>query len=104
MSSKMISWVFAAFAICLLASPPAQAAGQQCGGFVGLPCRGGEFCQMKPTTCGFADLFGTCTRVPRLCPRIFRPVCGCDGKTYPNECELRRARMSKAHDGRCWPF
>jgi hypothetical protein len=29
------------------------------------------------------------------------PVCGCAGKTYGNDCERRRAKAQKSHDGGC---
>ena len=75
--------------------------GKQCGGFAGFQCGAGQFCQHKTGTCFFADFFGTCTRVPRFCSHIYRPVCGCDGKTYPNDCVRLTAMVSKSHDGKC---
>lgn len=41
------------------------------------------------------------------CPRNYDPVCGSDGKTYGNTCELRKAacrswtRITVAHTGEC---
>lgn len=103
-----LSRFVAAFAVLLIAmlamtssAALAQKKPQQCGGFIGTTCGPGQFCQFKPGTCGFADMLGQCTRRPTICPRIFRPVCGCDGKTYPNDCERQRAGTSLRARGAC---
>jgi hypothetical protein len=75
--------------------------GKQCGGFPGIQCDPGLFCQKKPGQCFIIDISGTCAKVPKFCPRIFRPVCGCDGKTYSNDCLRQAAMVSKNHDGKC---
>jgi hypothetical protein len=30
-----------------------------------------------------------------------KPVCGCDKKTYNNDCERLRAKVQKSSDGGC---
>ncbi|KAK7082466.1 hypothetical protein SK128_002936 [Halocaridina rubra] len=42
----------------------------------------------------------------QVCPQVFQPVCGNDGKTYENECELENAscrgpRVQKVADNEC---
>ena len=95
--------ILLAAGLLLLAPLGASAAGfgQFCGGFASIRCDRGLFCETRGPLCGAFDRGGTCARIPRICPKIFRPVCGCDGKTYPNDCVRQSRQVSKRHDGRC---
>ena len=33
---------------------------------------------------------------------IVAPVCGCNNKTYGNDCLRQHAKVSKSHDGKCF--
>jgi eight-cysteine-cluster-containing protein len=72
-----------------------------CGGIMGLPCGEGQYCQFPAGTCNWADMLGSCIEVPWACPDVWKPVCGCNGKTYGNSCELAAAQVSMAHEGEC---
>jgi hypothetical protein len=62
-------------------------------------CQVGSICQPVLSCsdpCGCASFC-----VPCACPRILDPVCGADGRTYPNACEARCAHVAIVHKGSC---
>lgn len=66
------------------------------------PCPDGEFCLFEPEdSCGATDRGGHCEVIPRVCTREYRPVCGCDGRTYSNRCDAHAGGTSVARDGSC---
>jgi Kazal-type serine protease inhibitor domain len=93
-----------AIALSLALLPPAASAvgvGETCGGLAGIACDAGLWCEMPAGSCNATDMQGTCVRVPQFCTREYRPVCGCDQRTYGNDCERRATRVAKNHDGPC---
>ena len=37
----------------------------------------------------------------RICTEVYKPVCGCDNKTYSNSCYAERDGVSSWNDGEC---
>ena len=79
----------------------ASKASAMCGGIAGLRCPEGQACRYEINMCNVADLAGTCVKVKNPCPTGGAQVCGCDGKTYANECELLTAGVRQASKGAC---
>lgn len=76
--------------------------GKACGGLMGATCPANQTCiWANGDICGAADAMGHCQTLPTYCPKNLMPVCGCNGKTYGNECLANAAGTSVASNGAC---
>ncbi len=81
--------------------PEAANLGEACGGTANITCNSALWCQRTAGQCTVADAPGTCDKAPAFCMQIHRPVCGCNGKTYANDCERQKAKVRLDHVGAC---
>lgn len=85
-----------------MAAETASSDAQACGGIAGLQCGEKEWCDYPDgSACGAADMTGTCKPRPDFCTKIYRPVCGCDGKTHSNRCVAETGGVDVLHEGVC---
>ena len=61
-------------------------------------CSKGDYCAKDTGKC---EDEGTCAQKPTICPLVVAPVCGCNNKTYNNNCFAHRAGVNVKHDGKC---
>jgi hypothetical protein len=61
-------------------------------------CKENSFCLFLEGECAGQ---GVCTPKPDICPLYYAPVCGCDMRTYGNQCEAYASGVSILYIGEC---
>lgn len=69
----------------------------------GMGCASDQICDAPPGCIGSDDdnTAGTCVDVPDFCSKTWKPECGCDNVTYPNQCARLLANVGKLNEGPC---
>jgi Kazal-type serine protease inhibitor-like protein len=100
---RLVATALIAVAGLMVGAPNLRAANldEACGGPDKITCNSALFCRKEVGQCGIEEAKGTCEKAPAFCIRIHRPVCGCNGKTYPNECEARHVKVAIDYTGPC---
>src|SRR5215470_1396773 len=103
MRDSNILWfaLSAALVLSYAGSLTAASEGEICGGKAEVSCDAGLWCDRDEGTCRESDATGTCVEVSGVRTLDYRPVCGCNGKTYGNDCERKIAQVARKSKGQC---
>jgi hypothetical protein len=101
MANARATALFGLAILFALTSCDMSAEPKQCAGIAGFACGDDQWCDLRPGLCATPDADGVCIKLPEVCGMIYQPVCGCDGKTYGNDCQRQMAKVSKRQDGPC---
>ena len=74
---------------------------QACGVTGMAECPAASFCKRPESMACAKDRAGECVPRPRTCTKEYKPVCGCDGRSYSNPCVADSHGISVRHQGLC---